>query len=218
MDQGVRLKDKKHQAILRAAAETFRQHGFDNASMDAIAEAANVSKRTVYNHFASKDLLFAAIVRHLQESPTAMQDIAYDCQRPLSDQLTEVAHKIVHFYSSPEFRCLSRVIVSRLLQAPELTSKLFAGGKLFEAGLTAWFEAARRDGRMINLDAGFVARQFLGLLESFTVWPQLLKEERKPPPAEVERIVRSTVSMILAVYASDSAQPNVGGDDAPPLR
>ena len=218
MDQGVRLKDKKHQAILQAAAEAFRQHGFDNASMDAIAEAANVSKRTVYNHFASKDSLFTAIVRHLQESPKAVQDIAYDSQRPLVDQLAEIGLKIVHFYSSPEFRCLSRVIVSRLLQAPDLTGKLFAGGKLFEAGLTDWFDAASRDGRMTSLDAGFVARQFLGLLESFTVWPQLLKEEPKPKPAEVERIVSSAVRMILAVYATDRSEQKIGGDDASPLR
>lgn len=40
----------------------FLREGFTRASMDAIAEAASVSKRTVYNHFPDKQALRGRIV------------------------------------------------------------------------------------------------------------------------------------------------------------
>ncbi|MEO1013759.1 MAG: TetR/AcrR family transcriptional regulator [Pseudomonadota bacterium] len=54
--------DAKEVAIIAAARTVFLAHGFDGASMDAIALAANVSKRTVYNRFRSKEALFGAAI------------------------------------------------------------------------------------------------------------------------------------------------------------
>jgi AcrR family transcriptional regulator len=48
----------KHERILEAAFEEFTKNGYDSASMEKIAEAAGVSKVTVYNHFVTKDQLF----------------------------------------------------------------------------------------------------------------------------------------------------------------
>lgn len=47
-------------AILGAAYDLFYRQGFNRVSIDAIAERAGVTKRTVYYHFASKDDLAAA--------------------------------------------------------------------------------------------------------------------------------------------------------------
>ena len=44
-----------HNQIIDGAINIFTKYGFDAASMDNISEEAGVSKRTVYNHFASKD-------------------------------------------------------------------------------------------------------------------------------------------------------------------
>lgn len=55
-------RDAKETAIINAARHVFLANGFDGASMDAIALKANVSKRTVYNRFASKEILFVAAI------------------------------------------------------------------------------------------------------------------------------------------------------------
>lgn len=48
--------------ILEAARGHFYAHGFDRASVDAIAADAGVSKMTVYSHFHSKEGLFEAVI------------------------------------------------------------------------------------------------------------------------------------------------------------
>lgn len=50
--------------ILTAAYELFYREGFQRVSMDAIAAAAAVTKRTLYYHYDSKDALAAAVLTH----------------------------------------------------------------------------------------------------------------------------------------------------------
>ncbi|MDN5724755.1 MAG: TetR/AcrR family transcriptional regulator [Propionibacteriales bacterium] len=48
--------------ILAAALEVFADNGFDRASIDDIARAADFTKGAVYSNFASKDELFLALM------------------------------------------------------------------------------------------------------------------------------------------------------------
>ena len=48
--------------IIDAAYRVFYKNGFFRAGVDAIAEAAHVTKRTLYYHFDSKDSLLAAVL------------------------------------------------------------------------------------------------------------------------------------------------------------
>ena len=61
----MKLSEIKRKQIIEAAAEEFRSAGFNGTSMDKVAARANVSKRTVYNHFPSKDALFNGIVDYM---------------------------------------------------------------------------------------------------------------------------------------------------------
>jgi len=48
--------------IIDTAYEVFYKEGFARAGVDAIADAAKVTKRTLYYHFDSKDALLAAVL------------------------------------------------------------------------------------------------------------------------------------------------------------
>jgi TetR/AcrR family transcriptional regulator, mexJK operon transcriptional repressor len=54
--------ERKRSAIVRAALRLFLRDGFARTSVDAIAEEAGVSKRTIYNHFGDKETLFLSVV------------------------------------------------------------------------------------------------------------------------------------------------------------
>jgi AcrR family transcriptional regulator len=59
------------QTILTCAYRLFHRHGFNRVSMDEIAAAARVTKRTLYYHFRSKDDLIALALEHQHELAVA---------------------------------------------------------------------------------------------------------------------------------------------------
>jgi AcrR family transcriptional regulator len=62
------LSQRAHQKVLAAAAELFASRGIDATSMDAIAGAAEVSKATVYKHWADKDALCLEVLLHVHRN------------------------------------------------------------------------------------------------------------------------------------------------------
>jgi AcrR family transcriptional regulator len=59
--------------ILETAYQLFYERGFGRISMDAVAERAGVTKRTIYNHFVSKDALLGEILK--RQSALAVERI-----------------------------------------------------------------------------------------------------------------------------------------------
>src|SRR5262245_19486879 len=57
-----RSSEPTRQRILDAAYKLFRSKGYSRVSMDEIAAATTVTKRTLYYHFKSKDSLLAAVL------------------------------------------------------------------------------------------------------------------------------------------------------------
>ncbi|MFI6017544.1 TetR/AcrR family transcriptional regulator [Streptomyces sp. NPDC051287] len=53
--------------ILKAATELFTAQGVNATGMDQLTSAGQVSKRTLYTHFAGKDDLVLAYLRELQD-------------------------------------------------------------------------------------------------------------------------------------------------------
>lgn len=58
--------------IYSSAYQLLYRDGFSRTSMDAIADAAGITKKTLYYHFDSKDALVAAILEHQQAQSLAM--------------------------------------------------------------------------------------------------------------------------------------------------
>ncbi|QZQ53838.1 TetR/AcrR family transcriptional regulator [Curtobacterium sp. TC1] len=53
--------------ILAEAKNVFLELGFDRTSMDLVAQRAQTSKRSLYAHFETKDVLFVAVIGRIQE-------------------------------------------------------------------------------------------------------------------------------------------------------
>ncbi|NLS74111.1 TetR/AcrR family transcriptional regulator [Bradyrhizobium brasilense] len=62
-----RSAEPTRRRILAAAYVLFRQRGYSRVSMDEIASATRVTKRTLYNHFQSKDQLLAFVLEAQNE-------------------------------------------------------------------------------------------------------------------------------------------------------
>lgn len=64
-----RKKRESRERIIAAAASLFIERGARSVSLDDVAKAAEVARRTLFNYFSSKDeLLFATIAPMLEEA------------------------------------------------------------------------------------------------------------------------------------------------------
>lgn len=74
-----RQKASRHLRILEAAAKLFREHGYEEATMEAIAALAEVSIGTIYNYYRNKgDLLVAIVSLEVEEVLKAGEGVIAD--------------------------------------------------------------------------------------------------------------------------------------------
>src|SRR5690606_25536207 len=66
-----RRKARTRAAILAAASDLFRDQGFDETSIQQIADAADTGTGTVYGYFSSKEEILRAVLQaHAEEGRT----------------------------------------------------------------------------------------------------------------------------------------------------
>src|SRR4051794_5395895 len=77
---GTRLVPRavREEQMLEVAGEVFAERGFHAASMDDIAERADISKPMLYAYFGSKEGLYSAYMDRIGSSLLAAMDEAVD--------------------------------------------------------------------------------------------------------------------------------------------
>jgi TetR/AcrR family transcriptional regulator of autoinduction and epiphytic fitness len=200
MTAPLRLTDRKREAIIQAAIVEFRASGFDITSMDKIAATAGVSKRTVYNHFPSKEELFAEILHKLWTSISAQQDTVYRHDLPLRGQLEALLQAKLQLLADNNFLDLARVAIAATIHSPERAQDMVARLGEREEGLTAWIREAQADGRLKAVDPCFAAQQVHGLIKAFAFWPQISMGQPALSAEMQTTVVASALDMFLACY------------------
>ncbi|WKE66257.1 TetR/AcrR family transcriptional regulator [Gallaecimonas kandeliae] len=197
-----RLTDLKRHAIIQAAIDEFRENGFDATSMDAVAARAGVSKRTLYNHFAGKDLLFAEILDQLWQSCQPSEERGYRRDQPLRPQLKALLAAKMTMLADPNFLSLARVLLAETIHSPQRARDMVARLGEKEQGLGQWLAAAKADGRLKEVEPEFAAQQLMGMIKAFAFWPQLTLGQGVLSPAEADKVVDGALDMFLACYES----------------
>ena len=107
--------------ILSAALEVFLRSGFGDSTIDELAAASKVTKRTVYAYFGDKPGLFRAMVIDLAVGVSL--DAATD-----HGTLEALAARIVYRVHSDELVGLHRLVIAESSRFPELASVLHSQG------------------------------------------------------------------------------------------
>lgn len=90
-----RERKQRINAILDAASNVIEEHGIEGAKMEDIASAAELGKSTIYNYFASKQILLAALdLRGIIDNEEVGFQKAYDTGKNGLDKTV----KICRFY------------------------------------------------------------------------------------------------------------------------
>lgn len=203
MSTPTRLTDRKRSDILAAAAAQFREHGYENASVDGIAALAGVSKRTVYNHFPSKEELFGETIMQMFQSSAGMLELSYRSDRSLREQLVELMTQKMRTLNDRDFLALARVAIGEAIHAPERALPVICRLGEREEGVTAWVRAAQADGKLKPGDPAFAANLLQGQIKTFAFWPQIALGKPLLSPEEQQRVIDAAVSMFLSYFATE---------------
>ena len=108
----VMTAEERRKEILNAAEKLFGEKGFEHVTMSEIAEAAGMSKKTLYVHFTDKQELFKSLViSSYIWSDDAFQEVSED---PI-DQLKECLYMIAnHVLSERHIKLCRLTIVGQL--------------------------------------------------------------------------------------------------------
>jgi TetR/AcrR family transcriptional repressor of mexJK operon len=124
--------------ILSSALGVFLRCGFGDATVDELAAAAKVTKRTIYAYFGDKDALFTAMVKDL--AVTVSLDTASD-----HGNLSSLAGRIVFRVHSDELVGLHRLVIAEADRFPELARVLHSYGDARHIARLAEHIRAERD-------------------------------------------------------------------------
>ncbi len=125
-----RPKDPHRRArILESAKELFLEHGMQAVSVEAIAEHAEVSNRTVYSHFASKqELLWAVVVQAAEPNRPVFTDGEATKVADLRNQLIDFGIALVTLLTSPTIIKLGNLMVSEAARHPDMARQFYDWG------------------------------------------------------------------------------------------
>jgi len=171
--------------------------------MDKIAAAAEVSKRTVYNHFPSKEELFAETIVQLFARSAAAHELPYRSDMGLRDQLTELVRLKLRTLEDRDFLDLARVAISEAIHAPERALPVFARLNEREEGVTRWIRAAQADGRLKAGDPAFAATMLQGQIKAFAFWPQVAMGAAPLTLEQQAPVVEAAVAMFLSYFGAE---------------
>ena len=202
MTSATRLTDRKRDAIVQAAIAEFRANGFEATSVDKVAARAEVSKRTLYNHFASKDELFAAILHILWESSASELQRAYEPKRPVRDQLLELLQGKLAMLADDNFLALARVAIAAGLHSPERAQEMVARLGEKDGGLVDWIRAAQKHGALKAGDAAQAYKQLESLVKGVAFWPQVAMGQPVLNARAQKQLANATADLFLSQYGA----------------
>ena len=163
-DHGRPHASDTREKILVAALEVFSTKGFHGATVDEIAEGAELGKGTVYRHFQSKKGLFAELIRL---KVAELEQEVSDAIDPLADVLEIIeTYLTVYFGFFDRNRNLYRVLIQEQSDFGAEVKALYIGNILRKVPLLKRkiYQAAR-DGRLKQMDFHTVFYGVMGFVD-----------------------------------------------------
>jgi TetR/AcrR family transcriptional repressor of mexJK operon len=157
--------------LLDVATNLFMERGFEGTSIDAVAEAAGVSKPTVYARYHDKRDLFAAVLRGRIRLWLAPLSAAAEAQateaspKSIKTTLHELSRHMLAYTLAQEAGALQRILSAQAVQFPELAKLAHEEGWLRAVrGVASLLRQSAARGQIKVDDPELAADMFLNLV------------------------------------------------------
>jgi AcrR family transcriptional regulator len=158
------------QRIFAAAQHLFLEHGFDNTTVNQIAEAADIAPATFFNHFQNKAALFEAVTAEVLEYLQSILDEEFSRDATPQNRIIAFADRVA--VEILNVRKLAHDTLLGLIHGGTHNGHVAPHARKIHAP----FESMLRDGQekgevRDDLDAAFLAEIVIGALNaSITNW------------------------------------------------
>lgn len=151
--------------IVAAASQLMLEHGYHGTSIESVAAAAGVAKRTLYSRFPDKRDLFVAVIERRRAQFLAPLSRIFAAGGAIEEQLILIGRHMLDWALKPDTVAVKRLMVAEVERFPELAATLHDDGRdqTIDAIATI-LTAAERTGVLKMRDVRFAALQFLEMV------------------------------------------------------
>lgn len=189
--------------LIDIAAQMFMERGFEATTIDAVADAANIGKATLYARYRDKSALFDAVFqRQIDRFVIPLCDAATSPTTVrVEDALVRVSRRLIDVALAPESIMVHRILISEANRFPELARIAHElGWQRSNVILAKMLRHFADDGQIAVADPELAAEYFVSLVVGRLVRLALLGIATDP--AQIERRMHSAIAMFL-----DGARP-----------
>ena len=191
-------RNGSREAIVAAAERLFLERGFGSVSMDELAEAASVARRTLYNQFASKEEIFREMLLRVSGQLEDAFPPGIETQGDVEEVLRLVARMILELHKRPEYLGFLRMVVADARQFPWIAKEFAAVMEPLTERLTRYLAHLTGLGILDCRNPLLAAHQFMGMLNELSLWPWMTGRDSVPVPEK--DIIEETTRMFLQHY------------------
>ena len=189
----------KRQLIVQMAEKMFMTQAYSAVSMDALAEAVPVSKRTLYNHFKDKQSLFTAVMQgrcHLlfHKFEQTLQE-----NSDVKKTLTDLGEQFLGVVFEPDAINIYRTAITETAKFPALGQLFYESGpKRTQALLSSYLKKLHDKGELKVPNPELAAGIFLNMLTGRFHMQRLLGVKKQITAKEKSDIIQTAVDVFLS--------------------
>jgi AcrR family transcriptional regulator len=196
-------RQSRREAILDVAAQSFLEHGYAGTTMSAIAATLGGSKGTLWSYFASKDVLFAAVIDRVTEVFRAQLSLILNPRDGVEPALRRFCIEFLRKVTSPEAIALHRLVVGETNRFPEIGRIFYERApRLTQELLAGFLGQAMENGLLRQDDPLIAARQLNALCMASGHQQMLMGIVESLSPASVEAEVDRAMNAFMRAYAA----------------
>jgi TetR/AcrR family transcriptional regulator of autoinduction and epiphytic fitness len=193
---------ERRETLLSAAEEVFLARGYVSTTMADIAQAAGMSKKTIYQVFESKKELFDALMMDRLAVPRIQPE---DVSRPPAAVLGTMLLDMARFVLSPKQIALTRLILAEIASTPEVGDVMKVRCVQAERTMQNWLALQVSRGIFDIPDIPSAAAMLFGAAFGDFHWHLMLQLGEAPK----EAVVRARIERLVAVFMREFARPPV---------
>ncbi|MCT4614939.1 MAG: TetR/AcrR family transcriptional regulator [Marinifilaceae bacterium] len=190
---------KKRKEIIKAAINTFEKVGFNEATMDQIAKEAGAVKKTLYNHFETKDKLLEVIVEECISSSQQTSLFKYNPEQPIDIQLVEIIKLRTQNFTDENRLKSMRVLFNAYTKNRDLIKSIYSNYDSPEENfIENWMKDAINDNKLDVSDIKLASQMFWSLIFGSIIWPRLVDDNLFT--IDIDCIINEIIAIFLNQY------------------